>query len=300
MDTKEMESADISPVSAPWKETETPTSNRKHGDLYTLPNVPELPVYIPMVGMNCCDATYFNVREKAEHSVIGYVINGQGEIKVGAEAHRLARGDAFLLRQDSRHEVRALSGSEEPWTYYWINVHGNSLPLLDSFSLLHTSYIPGSEAEPLFRQSMDAASLWSREARSGIQTTLLLLCAEILMTLRLSAKQRDDRLPPIMNRMKAYLDPLIGEPFRSERFAARMGMSFRQLNRIFNQYAGITIYQYVLARKLEMAKLLLRDTGMPVGEVAARVGYDDPQYFSNLFKQKTGLSPTAYRRLIGQ
>lgn len=116
------------------------------------------------------------------------------------------------------------------------------------------------------------------------------------MALQHSVKQAADYYSPVMSRMKLYLDQLVGETFRSEDFAGHMGLSFKQLNRIFKQHTAITIYQYVLNRKLDIAKMMLQDTEMPVGDIAAHLGYDDPQYFSNLFKQKAGMSPTLYRQ----
>ena len=47
---------------------------------------------------------------------------------------------------------------------------------------------------------------------------------------------------------------------------------------------------------MEKARLLLRETDLKVREIAARLGYDDPFYFSNVFKKCVGVSPEQYRR----
>ncbi|MCM3628372.1 AraC family transcriptional regulator [Paenibacillus glycanilyticus] len=267
----------------------------KYGDIHALPHSPDLSIYIPMIGINYCAPTYKNIREKADITVLGFVINGHGEIQVNSEKHRLGRGDVFILRKDSRHEVTALSDSSEPWTYYWYNLHGNSLPLLETFHLLHTSYIPDAGIGHLFLKGLDAAK--HRAEGTDLQSFSILTCTEIMMALQQAIKQAADYYSPVMSRMKLFLDQLVGETFRSEEFALHMGLSFRQLNRIFKQHTGITIYQYVLTRKMDIAKMMLQDTEMPVGDIAFHLGYDDPQYFSNLFKQKAGMSPTAYRKL---
>ncbi|NBC71876.1 helix-turn-helix domain-containing protein [Paenibacillus sacheonensis] len=269
-------------------------NHHKRSDIHTLPHSPDLPVYVPMVGINYCAPTYKNIREKAAITVLGYVINGHGEIQVNAEKQRLGKGDAFILRKDSRHEVTALSDSNEPWTYYWYNVHGNSLPLLETFHLLHTSFIPNCGIGHLFLEGFEAAKLRSEGLHE--QTTFILSCAEIMLALQHRLRQDSDYFSPVMSRMKLYLDRLVGEDFRSDDFSRHMGLSFKQLSRIFKQHAGSTIYQYVLTRKIDMAKMMLSDTEMAVGDIAVHLGYDDPQYFSNLFKHKTGMSPTAYRQ----
>lgn len=267
----------------------------KHGDIHALPHSPDLSVYVPMIGMNICAPTYKNIRKKSDITVLGYVVNGHGEIRVNSEKHRLGRGDAFILRKDSRHEVTALSDSSDPWTYYWYNLHGNSLPLLETFHLLHTPYIPNAGIEALFLKGF-AAVKHKTEDGTDTQTALILSCTEVIFTLHKAVKQAAEYTSPIMGRMKLYLDQLVGETFHSEDFAHQMDLSFKQLNRIFKQHTGSTIYQYVLARKMDIARMMLQDTELPVGEIAIHLGYDDPQYFSNLFKQKTGIAPTLFRQ----
>ncbi|WP_132309510.1 helix-turn-helix domain-containing protein [Paenibacillus sp. BK033] len=270
-------------------------AQHKQGMIHALPYSPELSVYVPMIGVSICAPTYKNIRQKADITVLGYVINGHGEIQVNAEKHRLGRGDAFILRKDGRHEVTALSDSSDPWTYYWFNLHGNSLPLLEAFHLLHTPYIPSVDIEALFLKGFSAAK---RKTENGTdaQTAVILSCTEILIALQKAVKHKAEITSPILGRMKLYLDRLVGETFQSGEFARQMGLSFKQLNRIFKQHTGSTVYQYVLTRKLDIARMMLHDTELPVHEIAVYLGYDDPQYFSNLFKQKTGMAPTLYRQ----
>ncbi|WP_164775625.1 AraC family transcriptional regulator [Paenibacillus glycanilyticus] len=275
--------------------TDDNREQHKYGDIHALPYSPDLSVYIPMIGMNICAPTYKNIRNKADITVLGYVINGHGEIQVNSEKHRLGKGDAFILRKDSKHEVTALSDSSDPWTYYWYNLHGNSLPLLEAFHLFHTPYIPNADIEALFLKGFAAAKLKTEDGMDT-QTSLILSSTEIFIALQKSVKQAAEYTSPMMGRMKLYLDQLVGEPFQSEDFAHQMGLSFKQLNRIFKQHTGSTVYQYVLTRKLDIARMMLQDTELPVSEIAVHLGYEDPQYFSNLFKQKTGIAPTLYRQ----
>jgi AraC-type DNA-binding domain-containing proteins len=268
----------------------------KHGDIHTLPHSPDSPIYIPMIGINYCAPTYRNIREKSDITVLGFVINGHGEIQVNSEKHRLGPGDVFILRKDSRHVVTAMSDSSEPWTYYWYNLHGNSLPFLETFHLLHTSYIQNAGIEHLFLKSFEAAK--HRAEGMDFQMLSILTCTEIMMALQQLVRQAADYYSPVMIRMKLYLDQLVGEPFHSEAFSRHIGLSFKQLNRIFKQHTGMTIYRYVLTRKIDIAKMMLQDTDMQVGDIAVHLGYDDPQYFSNLFKQKSGMSPTLYRQHV--
>lgn len=53
---------------------------------------------------------------------------------------------------------------------------------------------------------------------------------------------------------------------------------------------------YIQQRRLDQAKMLLRETELPVGKVAEAVGYGNISYFSKLFRQKVGCQPGEYRR----
>ena len=78
-------------------------------------------------------------------------------------------------------------------------------------------------------------------------------------------------------------------------------MSFLSINRytdIFADLLGITPKQYILTQKIQKAKELLSTTDSNIGEVAASVGYTDPLYFSRIFKQFEGISPSDFKKII--
>ncbi|MBQ8174981.1 MAG: helix-turn-helix domain-containing protein [Clostridia bacterium] len=66
------------------------------------------------------------------------------------------------------------------------------------------------------------------------------------------------------------------------------------LKKIFARYAGMGVMQYVRTRKMNEAILRLRE-GRSVGEVAYSLGYEDPAYFSTVFRRVTGHSPSYFR-----
>lgn len=66
---------------------------------------------------------------------------------------------------------------------------------------------------------------------------------------------------------------------------------------IFKQVTGFTPMDFFIRLRMQRACELLDTTDFCVKEVAASLGYDDPFYFSRVFKSVTGLAPTDYRRL---
>jgi len=76
----------------------------------------------------------------------------------------------------------------------------------------------------------------------------------------------------------------------------RLGQSYAHLCRVFRGKYGIPPLKYLNAVCVSRAKLLLRDTDIPIVAIAQRLGFHDPLYFSQLFRKISGLSPTQYRR----
>ena len=72
-------------------------------------------------------------------------------------------------------------------------------------------------------------------------------------------------------------------------------VSVSELGRDFRACLGTTPWRYLTEYRLDRAARLLRATGLPVATVAARTGFASPSHFGKLFRERTGLSPRAYR-----
>lgn len=82
--------------------------------------------------------------------------------------------------------------------------------------------------------------------------------------------------------------------------AARFGYCKSHFIRVFHDITGVTPWHYVLHLKVSKAKELLSNTDQTIRQVAAEVGFEDPNYFSRVFRQVTGVSPSSFRSLIGR
>lgn len=72
-------------------------------------------------------------------------------------------------------------------------------------------------------------------------------------------------------------------------------VSVSELGRDFRARLGTTPWRYLTEYRLDRAARLLRATKLPVATVAARTGFASPSHFGKLFRERTGLSPRAYR-----
>ena len=77
--------------------------------------------------------------------------------------------------------------------------------------------------------------------------------------------------------------------------ARRVDLSVTHFARQFRQHTGFSPMDYFIHLKMQRAARLLTLTPLTVKQVAARVGYDDPYYFSRLFRKIMGAPPTDYR-----
>ncbi len=64
----------------------------------------------------------------------------------------------------------------------------------------------------------------------------------------------------------------------------------------FNEHTGMSIREYINKLRAEDAKVLLKNSNLTVTEIALSIGYKDSNYFSNVFKSITGMSPLKYRK----
>lgn len=78
----------------------------------------------------------------------------------------------------------------------------------------------------------------------------------------------------------------------------RFGKSEQQFSYIFHKYTGIRPINYLIEHRMEMAMQFLTLEGLSVKETAEKVGYQDPFYFSRLFKKHMGKSPRDIKKLF--
>lgn len=100
---------------------------------------------------------------------------------------------------------------------------------------------------------------------------------------------------PLVARAQQRMEATLQEGFRLNELAAWLGVSERTLNRHFKQAVGLAPLAYLQNLRIEVAKQLLESRPIGLDMVSQRVGYEDISTFRQLFKRKTGLSPSEYQ-----
>lgn len=99
-----------------------------------------------------------------------------------------------------------------------------------------------------------------------------------------------------MERAVLYFHENLSKNIEIDRYAEELHMSTCWFIRSFKQYAGMPPLKYLTFIRINKARELLESTGYGVGEIGNIVGYDNPLYFSRIFKKQTGFSPAEYRK----
>jgi transcriptional regulator GlxA family with amidase domain len=111
------------------------------------------------------------------------------------------------------------------------------------------------------------------------------------MTLRERFNVSNDRLLRALEYMESHLQ----EPASRGELAKRAGISVRHLERLFAHHLGSTMRAHYLRTRLERARILLRQTAMPVVSIAVETGFTSPSHFARSYRLAFGLSPRQER-----
>ena len=100
-------------------------------------------------------------------------------------------------------------------------------------------------------------------------------------------------------RARDLVDSRYAERLDLQRLAREAHVSARHFSRSFRRVFGETPYQYLLSRRLERARHLLRTTEMPIAEICLEVGFTSIGSFTTTFRRHVGVSPTTFRKAYG-
>ena len=157
------------------------------------------------------------------------------------------------------------------------------------FAILADRFGSGAAAD--LRRSFEELPVFNRDTIDAA-VNILDACAgyEYLKTL---IRTEADRLDA---RIADYIDCNLGDNLNVRSICRRFRLSKTELYAIFRESYAEPVAEFIKKRRLNRACELLKNTSLPVGEIAKRCGIPDYNYFSKVFKRGTGMSPSAYRK----
>lgn len=238
--------------------------------------------------------------ERSNHGegVLVYCTAGRGSYRSEGAEWQVAKGDLLYAPPLSHHAYWA--DAHEPWTILWMHLSGDALPdyekildLRDRGPVRHIGIQPDviSEFERLIgypQASGGGPGRWL-----GIQTAALSVLGRIAdLPVNIAEIATEYKvIRKAMRLMMATLD----QSYDVCRFAREAGYGTRHFNRMFRHVAGMPPSEWFVLRKIERARSLLCIPNILIKEVAVQLGYDDPLYFSRVFRRMTGTSPQDYQ-----
>lgn len=143
------------------------------------------------------------------------------------------------------------------------------------------------------------ARLHRKEKNEYFSVLQKLSVVELMVTLQYHMEEIDRNyshtIKDKMQRILIYIKEHYEEEISLEEVAKREGISSRYLRKYFSEVMGISCIRYITKLRMERAKKLLWETNKNIITIAGEIGYENPQYFSRVFKKEEGITPKEYR-----
>lgn len=232
-----------------------------------------------------------------DHFLIHHVVSGTGAYTMSGKTHRLCAGDTFIAYPGSM--IAYSADKLDPWEYCWVGFNGSDARfLLEQTPFSHTNpVISEGNCGQLKKLLLDIYHCHGNRAfESARMTGCLYIFLSHLMALAPESKPPEKSLHYV--RIAAeFVSDNYSRPIGVADMAHFAGVSRSWLYRLFMQHLNISPAAYLTQFRIEQATLLLLNSSLSVSETAYSVGFEDPFYFSKLFKRHTGFSPKQYSKL---
>jgi AraC-like DNA-binding protein/quercetin dioxygenase-like cupin family protein len=274
-----------------------PLNNIKYGSLaseeiYTfLRDSMQMPFVLEMAGITYPDKNYFIERKHNDYYILEYIVSGKGYIINKGNTFILEAGNVYILKPGEKH--RYWSDKKQPYTKIWLNFFSDIFgQLLKSYGISDKTVFSCPESHIYFDEllKLSATSRFNNELCLEAGVIIFKIITEIAQTF--SKKQIKSDLA---KEMKIRLDSAIYDLISIEQIAKDFAVSKTHLINEFKKYYNETPYSYFLDKKIQTAKKLLIFTSLRINEIAFNLKFNDSHHFSNIFKQKTGMSPLEYK-----
>jgi AraC-like DNA-binding protein len=234
-----------------------------------------------------------------EEAIFIFCIQGFGWCEIAGHNHPVGAGDLLVVPPEVPHIYGARGG--EPWTIFWFHAQG-ALIQAYLYELGVSSERPVIHIGEEFR--VRALFEEALEIIEHGYTKLLLFCASQTLTHLITVLIREHRRashkqPSVRQQIAqtiAYMRQHLNQSLRLDALAAIANLSRSHYVELFKQQSGYAPIDYFIRLRMQRACRLLDMTEMSVKAIASELGYEDPLYFSRLFRKVNEISPIEYRR----
>lgn len=242
-------------------------------------------------------------RKGCPETILIYCLQGAGYCELRGEMLEVAQGNLLILPANVPHSYFA--DESYPWSIFWIHFTGiraddyiQAMTVGNPRPLIEVPEVDALQAafEETYRHALDG---FSDAGLLGLTTGL----SRLVGLVRIHTASGSKRTREAEDRILRIVRTLQAEPERDwqiHELAAMAGMSAPHFFDRFHRQTGCPPKQFLIRLRLQMASVLMQDSGLTIGEISGRVGYEDPYYFSRLFRRHFGQSPASHRRDLGR
>ncbi|MBE6788045.1 MAG: AraC family transcriptional regulator [Ruminococcaceae bacterium] len=236
-----------------------------------------------------------------DHYLVHLVVSGKGVFSFDGQERTIGAGSAFIIRPQTL--VSYCADQDDPWEYCWIGFNGADATRLVEFTAFEDDnpiIDISPEALPALKKAF--INVYSSFGTKAEQETLTVSkFFELFSVLIKAAPSRSPETSSgriyVKNAVK-FIQYNFANNIDVSDIADHVGLSRSHLYRIFVRHLSLSPNEYLTQYRINQACILLRTSGLSVGEIASSVGFDDQLYFSRVFKKLKGVPPSQYTKEV--
>ena len=214
------------------------------------------------------------------------------------EGKRIKAGDLFLLFPDEWHSYGPTERSK--WKSYWIGFKGKNIDdrvkanfLSPEKPIYHLGYSAGiiELYEAALRTAFEEPP-YAQQILAGIVNHLIGMMYAQERSIELNKNQSHVEM---ISKARLRIREELESELTIQHLAEDLGVSYSNFRKLFKQYTGLSPALYQQDLRLQRAKELLSTTKLSIKEIAYRLNFESPDYFSSKFRMKTGIKPSEFR-----
>lgn len=244
---------------------------------------------------------------------IVWVVSGTGHHVIDSVLYEVRPNTLFFMAPGQVHDF-VLSEETTGFTisfspeFFAVNVQGRNspaaIPVYDFERMGNTIYMTDAQADDLRHVLNGIVEEYRSEAESFEEALWSYLRLFLIKSSRLAgaaiASGGASRNLLLSRRFKSLLEKHFASIHEIAEYADMLKVTERALNEATRQVFGATAAKLIRERLMLEAKRMLLHTGVNVAEVANRLAFDDPAYFSRCFKKHAGCSPIEFRQSLAK
>jgi AraC-like DNA-binding protein len=226
-----------------------------------------------------------------------YCVKGRGWCEIEGFRHEIMAGQLLVIPAKSQPSYATYG--ERLWSLIWIQLATiNTSPFSEKLNFTPRTLVLGASEKTLilalFQEVLHAFEMPCPQRLHQVSQRTMALLDSTICIARENPQIETDAAARI-GRTIEYMREHLNEPLRAATLAGVANMSLPHYFAQFKRVIGSSPIDYLIRLRMEHARRLLEETSWSVKEVAVSLGYDDPLYFSRVFKSINQTAPTDFR-----